>query len=351
MTEPALTLSIVVPVAPEEAFERVVTELEQALACASGGVGLRLEAGPRGRLVELRQENGGDPREVEVARVSRWEPGTSARFSWRVADWGRHRRTAVELECEPAEGGTRVTLTHRGWGQPILSLGAAGGAELLGWFAEEILAPAIRSTAPSGLGEWLTDRRARRPTGPRARETYRHPAEHQEGYTATLEALGLGAEDVLLEVGCGGGAFMSQALASGCRAVAVDHSAEMVSLCAETNAAAVDEGRLEVMLASAERLPFAAGAFTAVAMTHMFFFLADGEAALAEARRTLRPQGRLAVYTVGPELQGTPAAPQPIARQMRFYGDEELERLARAAGFAEAEVDRIRGGQLLRAVA
>jgi ubiquinone/menaquinone biosynthesis C-methylase UbiE len=48
-------------------------------------------------------------------------------------------------------------------------------------------------------------------------------------------------------------------------------------------------------------------------MAIVFFFLADPVQALHECQRVLHPGGRLAVYTTGPELRGTPAAPEPIA--------------------------------------
>ena len=41
--------------------------------------------------------------------------------------------------------------------------------------------------------------------------------------------------------------------------------------------------------------------------------------------------GRLSVYT-GPELRGTPAAPEPVASRGHFYADRELEDLVRRAG-------------------
>jgi ubiquinone/menaquinone biosynthesis C-methylase UbiE len=94
----------------------------------------------------------------------------------------------------------------------------------------------------------------------------------------------------------------------------------------------------EVVLGEAETLPFPDAAFTAVSMSVVFFFIPDQPRALAEARRVLAPGGRLAVYTTGPQLRGTPAAPEPMASRGRFYTDEELVRLARDAGFPIASV-------------
>lgn len=57
--------------------------------------------------------------------------------------------------------------------------------------------------------------------------------------------------------------FLEWALATGCSARAIDHSAEMLALARERNERAVADGRLALHEADAERLPFADGDFTA----------------------------------------------------------------------------------------
>src|SRR6266567_3112112 len=108
------------------------------------------------------------------------------------------------------------------------------------------------------LREWridrMTDRVARRPHGRQARETYGAADAHSFAWEPVLEALALGPHDRLLDVGCGGGVFLRHAIATtGCDAVGVDHSRDMVRLA----------GPLAV-LAEAEQLPFTDGEFTAV---------------------------------------------------------------------------------------
>ena len=61
--------------------------------------------------------------------------------------------------------------------------------------------------------------------------------------------------------------------------------------------------------------------------------------------------GRLAIYTTGPELRGTPAAPEPLASRGHFYPAGELCELAQRAGFRDAAVVDDRGGQILTALA
>ena len=200
----------------------------------------------------------------------------------------------------------------------------------------------------SGLGDdgfvdWLTDRVARQPAGERARRVYGAEDVHDFARMAILDALALRPHDHLLEVGCGGWLLLRDAGATGARATGIDHSRDMVELARER------APRAQLVMASAEALPFVDLVFSAVAMSVVFFFFARPDAVLEACRRVLRPNGRLAVYTTGPELRGTPAAPEPLASRGHFHSDDELAELARAAGFHDVDVANERGGQLLTA--
>ena len=201
-----------------------------------------------------------------------------------------------------------------------------------------------RSGLPAAAFEdWLTDRVARRPAGARARAVYGADDVHEFARRAILEALALGPGDWLLEIGCGGGLLLRDALASGAAVTGLDHSDEMVRLARERS------GGADVVLGDAVELPFPDASFTAVAMAIVFMFLPDAEAALRECRRVLTGGGRIAIYTTAPELRGTPAAPEPLASRSRFYDDDELADVARRAGLTDVAVADDGGGQLLTA--
>ena len=200
----------------------------------------------------------------------------------------------------------------------------------------------------SGLPEdafvdWLTDRVARRPAGERARRVYGADDVHDFARLAILDALALEAGDRLLDVGCGGGLLLRDAIAAGAEATGVDHSVEMVTLARERAPGA------QVIQGEAESLPFDDETFTALSMSIVFLFFADPVRALRESRRVLDPAGRLAVFTTGPELRGTPAAPEPLASRGHFHADDELAEIATRAGLQTVEVRNDRGGQLLTA--
>lgn len=307
--------SIDLPLDPSAAFDVVIEELVSAL----DAFGISLEPTGEGRVRE---------RDVVVGRVTSWMPGDRMSLEWHQADWEPGEVTEIELRCERTAEGSKVTLEHRGWGRLL-----GDPAEVAGWFAGALAAPLLRATAPAAVGDWLTDRQARRPSGARSRGVYRDPLYHHPNFAVILAELALSSDDYLLEVGCGGGALLKKALLSGCRAAAVDHSPEMVRLARNENADAVARGRLEVVEASAHALPFADGTFTCAAMTGVLGFLQEPVAALAETYRVLASGGRVVILGSDPELKGTPGAPEPMASRLRFYDDDGLEALGRAAGF------------------
>lgn len=303
------------------AFKAVEIDLRDALSRA----GYILEPGPDGRVVQ---------RGEKVGNVTSWEPGRKIALEWHPAPWKPDAEATVELQFEPDSGGTRITFEVRGWGGLF-----SDDEELASWFGSGVLAQLFAAISPQGLGDWLTDRKVRRPMGPTARDTYANPTFHWPNFLLILDRLALRTEDNLLEVGCGGGAFMRKALESGCRATAIDHSPEMVRLTVEQNRAAVATGTLTVLEGEADRLPVPGDVFTCAVMTGVIGFLPDPVVALRELHRALRPGGRIAIFGGTAALKGTPAAPEPFASRIRFFEKAEFERIGREAGFVEVKVD------------
>ena len=272
----------------------------------------------------------------QVGRVIVWTPGKRVAMEWKSS---HHDAGYIEIRFEPNadSSGTNITLEYSGLDKLLDVVG--DGDEVAGWFASEVATPFLKAISPTRYGDWLTDRRARRPSGKRARDTYRDPLYHRPNFKIILKELNLSPNDVLLEIGCGGGAFLEDALNSGCRAKAIDHSPEMVRLAKEVNRRAIEEKRLEIIEADACRpLPYPNSIFTCAVSTGVFGFIQDPLQTLGEVCRTLKPGGKLIVFTGSKDLRGTPAAPEPIASRIHFYEDRELQELALKSGFTKAVV-------------
>jgi uncharacterized protein YndB with AHSA1/START domain len=105
---------------PERVFSVFTTEIDLwwrrgprfRFGGARRGV-LSFEPGVGGRLFEAFSDA---PTDVyEVGKVLVWEPGARLVLEWRLTNFAPGERTEVDVRFEPEDGGTRVTIEHRGW--------------------------------------------------------------------------------------------------------------------------------------------------------------------------------------------------------------------------------------------
>jgi SAM-dependent methyltransferase len=167
-----------------------------------------------------------------------------------------------------------------------------------------------------------------------------------DAHALLLAALGpmRGAE--LLDLGCGTGRVAELAAARGARVTAVDLSPRMAARARARPALA--GARVEVMDAQALGLPD--DAFDAVTASFSLMFCPRPDLALSEARRVLRPGGRLAATVWGPPEEcetvavgraatAFAAEPPPAVPPAHSLGDPgRLRALLADAGFPSADV-------------
>ncbi|MGH9323090.1 MAG: SRPBCC domain-containing protein, partial [Vicinamibacteria bacterium] len=115
------TVSVLVKVAPEDAFSIFTTEIDlwwkqgPAYRIAGRKRGqINFECGPGGRLLETFELASG-PRTFEVGNILAWEPPQRLAFEWRGVNFKPDEKTTVEVTFQPSASGTLVTVKHRGW--------------------------------------------------------------------------------------------------------------------------------------------------------------------------------------------------------------------------------------------
>ena len=163
--------------------------------------------------------------------------------------------------------------------------------------------------------------------------------------TVDFARLGLGAGDLLLDLGCGGGRHAFEAHRCGAHAVAFDRNGGDTKDAAAMLAAMRLAGEAPrdalgtAVNGDALGLPFADGSFDRVIAAEVLEHVPDHAAAVAELARVLRPGGTLAVTVPRwfPErvcwaLAEEYHAPHVPDGHVRIYRRRQLVRLVGAAG-------------------
>lgn len=156
-----------------------------------------------------------------------------------------------------------------------------------------------------------------------------------------LDFLKFRSQDVVMDIGCGGGATLHRLSVRGAGyVVGVDYSAVSVHQSLELNQADVSAGKMCVLQASVEELPFDDEFFDAITTVESFYFWPDPKENLKEVRRVLKQGGHFMliadIYDNGdlPE-----SAEENIRRyQMTVPTAEEYQKLFRNAGFSDVLV-------------
>jgi ubiquinone/menaquinone biosynthesis C-methylase UbiE len=120
-------------------------------------------------------------------------------------------------------------------------------------------------------------------------------------YPGMLELAGLRRGDAVLDVGTGRGELLRAAVDAGAaEAVGIDYSPDAIDLTKETIAAAGIEDRASGIVADARRMPLDDRRFDLVTMLDVVEHLTPAELhdTLTEARRKLKPGGRIFVHTM-----------------------------------------------------
>src|SRR5579872_6272987 len=286
-----IALTIELGLNPRTAFEVFVEELVQSLELR----GFTFDPRENGLVLDKKTEG-------PVGKVQSWQPPDFIELEWFSNSWTPEKMTTTKIAFAPASWGMIVQIKNSGWNSSIFE---GDEKELIGWAASVLVAPFLVSTHHQALGDWVTDRRARRPSGSRSRSVYGDPVFHRPNFGAILKELSLKPDDYLLEIGCGGGIFLQEALESGCRAAGIDHSPDMIRLASETNGRSISQGRLVLKVAEADAIPFPDTAFSCASMTGVLLFLPDALLAFKEIYRVLKKGGRFVLFTGSKETRGT----------------------------------------------
>lgn len=163
-----------------------------------------------------------------------------------------------------------------------------------------------------------------------SREAYKH--------------LGARAGDRVLEIGPGNGALISEIVSptNGVNYTGLDISKTMIQYAVERNADLIKDGRVQLVLAPVEDIPFGDGSFSCAVTVNCIYFW-DIPRALSEIRRVLVPGGPLVVALNTPTtMKASPFAKEEYGFKNIMLDNLTLRELHRAAGFSSVIIEEHR---------
>ena len=163
--------------------------------------------------------------------------------------------------------------------------------------------------------------------------------EHRRVNQRTLALLGIEANQRVLELGCGSGSALADAIeqAGGGCVLGLDVSTKMVAMATSANRAAVERGTASIRQNDGVDLGLDPASFDRVFSVHTLYFWKDAPEILRQLHESLRSQGRL-VLTFMPE---GPHIPERFRDPTyHFYAEAEVVELLRQAGFEDIQLVR-----------
>lgn len=153
-----------------------------------------------------------------------------------------------------------------------------------------------------------------------------------------LKHLDIKPNDIVLDVGCGGGININRMAEKAKKVYGVDYSIESVKLSREVNRDLIGQGKVEVLEGDVQSLPFEDNTFDIITAFETVYFWPNIEKSFGEVKRVLKPGG---TFMMGMESNGSDNLPMKISKKlidMEVYSDDELTGFLKANDYSNITV-------------
>ncbi len=150
-----------------------------------------------------------------------------------------------------------------------------------------------------------------------------------------LKHLNINPEDIVLDVGCGGGININRMAKDAKKVYGIDYSIESVKLSREVNEKLIDNEQVEIHEGNVKDLPFEDDTFDIVTAFETVYFWPDIEKCFGEVKRVLKPGG---TFLIGMESNGSDNFIMKFWKHfidMELYTDEEITSFLQNNDFSE----------------
>ncbi len=165
-----------------------------------------------------------------------------------------------------------------------------------------------------------------------------------------MEQISIAPDSIILDVGCGGGRTIHRmaAIASEGKVCGIDYSPDCVAWSKAYNADWIKEGRVEILHASVNEIPFADHHFDIVTAVETVYFWPDLAACFKEIKRVLKPAGKFIiineVYISETFRERNEAY---AAAGMQIFAPEELRKWLEELQFSKVQMEVVEANNWL----
>lgn len=153
-----------------------------------------------------------------------------------------------------------------------------------------------------------------------------------------LKHLDIQSDDIILDIGCGGGININRMAGKAKKVYGVDYSIESVNLSREVNQEYINQGKVEVLEGNVQSLPFDDDSFDVVTAFETIYFWPGIEKCFGEVKRVLKPGG---IFLIGMESNGSDNLIMKLSEKlidMTVYNDEEVTEFLENNNYSEITV-------------
>lgn len=153
---------------------------------------------------------------------------------------------------------------------------------------------------------------------------------HYDLTTWGLEQISIASDSIILDVGCGGGRTIHRmaAIATEGKVFGIDYSPDCVGWSSTYNAELIKEGKVKILQASVQEIPFEDNCFDIVTAVETIYFWPDLDKCLKEVKRVLKPSGKFIIINevYKSELFRERNEAYTASGDMRIFAPEELKK-------------------------
>jgi len=158
-----------------------------------------------------------------------------------------------------------------------------------------------------------------------------------------LSHISINKDDTILDIGCGGGKTVNTLakIATEGKLYGIDYSEASVAVAIDTNNKLINAGRVEILHASVESLPFPNNMFNLVTAIESYYFWPDLVNTLKEIRRVLKPGGSLILINACYRDERFEKRNSNLTRigEFTYHLPDDFKKFLRDAGYSPIQIE------------